>query len=59
MPNFETCVAKYGEFGVQALIEQIERTLGIRVRSEALLPLEVRWKIIMERPLPEYQYAAA
>lgn len=59
MLNFETYVARHGEFGAQALVEQIERTAGIRINIEAPLPLEVRWNIVMQKPLPQQQRIAA
>ena len=59
MPNFETYVMRHGEFGAQALVEQIERISGIRVSVETPLPLEVRWNIVMQKPLPQQQTIAA
>ena len=51
MPNFDQYVAKHGEYGAQALVEQVERVSGIRVSVEAPLPLEVRWEIAMQQPM--------
>ena len=45
MPNFETYVMRHGEYGAQALVEQIERYEGIRARIA--LPLEERWNALM------------
>jgi hypothetical protein len=45
MPNFESFVARHGEFAVQSLIERIERYDG--VRSAAGISLEERWKAVM------------
>ncbi len=59
MLDFETYVARHGEFGVQALVEQIERTSGIHVNIEAPLPLEVRWNVVMQNPMPQQQRIAA
>jgi hypothetical protein len=41
MLNFETYVARHGEFGVQAIIERWERYEGIRANINT--PLEARW----------------
>ena len=59
MLDFDQYVEKHGEYGAQALIEQIERTNGIRANAEAPLPLEVRWNTIMMTPLPQQQRLAA
>ncbi len=45
MPNFESFVARHGEFSVQALLERIERYEG--VRSAAGASLEDRWEALM------------
>jgi hypothetical protein len=45
MPNFETYLARHGEFGVQALIERLERYEGIH--SCIVLSLEDRWNALM------------
>jgi hypothetical protein len=47
MLNFETYVARHGEFGVQAIVETIERREGIRPTSDAPLSLEERWNAVM------------
>lgn len=47
MLNFESLVARHSEFGVQALIEQMERYDGVRIRSDA--SLEERWEALMKR----------
>ncbi len=59
MLNFETYVMRHGEYGAQALVEQIERISDIRLNKEAPLPLEVRWHIVMQKPLPQQQSMAA
>ena len=59
MYEFEKYVARHGEHGTQAIIEQMERTAGIRNNIEAPLPLEVRWHIVMDKPLPQQQRLAA
>ena len=59
MLNYNVSVAKYGEHGVQALVEHIERISGIRLNIEAPLPLEVRWNIVMQKPLPQQLTMAA
>jgi hypothetical protein len=45
MPNFESFVARHGEFGTQALIERIERYEGVRMA--ACISLEERWTAVM------------
>lgn len=46
MPDFESYVARHGEFGVQALLERIERYDGVRAAIGA--SLEERWAAVME-----------
>jgi hypothetical protein len=46
MLDFDTYVVRHGEFGVQALVETIERKEGIR--HDELLPLEARWNALMQ-----------
>jgi len=46
MPDYHKYLMRYGENGVQALLEMIERNEGIRY--EAPLPLELRWHKVME-----------
>ncbi len=41
MPDFEKYIARHGEYGVQAIIENWERHQGIRANAET--PLKVRW----------------
>ena len=45
MIQFETFVARHGEHGVQALLENWERHRGIRPSDP--MPLERRWEIFM------------
>ncbi len=57
MPNFESFVARHGEFGVQALLERIERYEGIWPVTGA--SLEERWNALMEaRPQSRQAMAA-
>jgi hypothetical protein len=56
MLDFEKYVARHGEFGVQAIIEQAERHQGLRNRIGT--PLEERWAAVMQ-PLPEQHQLAA
>ncbi len=46
MLDFDTYVARHGEFGVQAIVETIERKEGIRYAE--VLPLEERWNVLMQ-----------
>jgi hypothetical protein len=56
MPNFETYVARLGEFGVQALVERLERYEGIR--AQIGISLEERWSALMQAaPAPAYSLA--
>lgn len=57
MLDFEKYVARHGEFGVQAIVETIERKEGIR-HTEAL-PLEVRWNALMQDAASERRKLAA
>jgi hypothetical protein len=41
MPTFEQFVHRHGETGAQALLENIERHVGLRTRLG--MPLETRW----------------
>jgi hypothetical protein len=43
--DFETYLARHGEFGVQALIERLERYEG--VHACAAISLEDRWNALM------------
>jgi hypothetical protein len=43
--NFENFVARHGEFGVQAIIERIERYEGLA--SARGTSLEDRWNVLM------------
>ena len=56
MPNFESFIARHGEFGVQAIIERIERYEGLRAAIGT--SLEERWNRVM-RPEPNCTLAAA
>ena len=46
MLDFNKYTALYGEFGVQALIERLERYEGIRANLDT--SLEDRWNILMQ-----------
>ena len=59
MLDFNQYIARHGEYGVQALVEQIERTAGIHSNVEAPLPLETRWNAVMLAPVPTQQRLAA
>jgi len=56
MPNFETYIGRYGECGVQAIVERIERSEGIRVRDA--VSLEERWNTVMTNALHQQPLAA-
>jgi hypothetical protein len=45
MLDFHKYLMRYGEFGVQAIIERIERNEGIRHTAPVLL--EDRWNALM------------
>ena len=45
MLNFQSYMDRHGEFGIQAILERIERNEGIRVAVAA--SLEDRWNAIM------------
>ena len=45
MPDFHTFMMRHGEYGVQGIIEQIERCQGMR--SNVTQPLEQRWVAAM------------
>jgi hypothetical protein len=51
MPDFESFVARHGEPVTQALIENIERHSGVRLRLG--LPLEQRWHDAMSGALAQ------
>lgn len=46
MLDFHKYLMRHGEFGVQSIIEQIERVEGIRSRTD--VPLESRWAALMQ-----------
>ena len=46
MLDFHKYLMRYGEFGVQSIIEQIERAEGIRRTS--VMTLEDRWNALMQ-----------
>jgi hypothetical protein len=56
MLDFNKYLARHGEFGVQALIEQIERYSN--VQANIYTPLEERWNAVMQaNPMQQYQSA--
>jgi hypothetical protein len=57
MLDFDRYVARHGEFGVQAIVETIERKEGIR--HAEVLPLEARWNALMQNAASEYAGLAA
>ncbi len=58
MLDFETYVIRHGEFGMQAIIEKMERYEGIRASAEIPLSLEERWNILMQMPASQQRVAA-
>jgi hypothetical protein len=56
MLNFERYVASLGEFGVQDIIERIERYEGIRSNRD--ISLEDRWNMLMQCASMQQQMAA-
>jgi hypothetical protein len=47
MLNFDNFVARHGEFGVQAIVEGIERREGIRLENN--ISLQERWDALMKK----------
>jgi hypothetical protein len=47
MLNFDNFVARHGEFGVQAIVEGIERREGIRFANG--VSLQERWDALMKK----------
>jgi hypothetical protein len=45
MPKYHEYLMRHGEFGVQALVEQIERSEGIKHMQP--VSLETRWTALM------------
>jgi hypothetical protein len=58
MLNFSVYVARYGECGVQSLIEMMERRDGIRTSAEIPLSLEERWNAVMQMTASHQRLAA-
>ena len=56
MPNYEQFMMRHGEYGVQTIIEQIERIEGIR--AHAVQSLEDRWAALMQPAFTEQRLAA-
>jgi hypothetical protein len=54
--SFENYIVRHGEFGVQAIIEKLERYENIH--SENYISLEERWENLMRCPLTEQPIAA-
>jgi len=57
MLDFHKYLMRYGEHGVQALVENVERLQGIR--HEKPLPLEHRWNQAMQPNTTEQTTKAA
>ena len=60
MLDFNTYMNRHGEYGVQAIIERIERNEGIR--ASVAISLEDRWNAVMgdDHPVPpQVRYLAA
>jgi len=57
MPNYTEFMMRHGEFGVQALLEQIERQEGV-VISQDNLSLEQRWETLMREASMQQRQAA-
>jgi hypothetical protein len=57
MPNFESFIARHGEFGVQAIIERIERYEGVAAFIGT--SLEERWYRVMRLEADCHSVAAA
>jgi len=49
MPDYYKYMMRYGEFGVQDLVERLERYAGIK--ADVLASLEQRWIAVMNLPL--------
>jgi hypothetical protein len=56
MKELEILIAKHGEHGVQALLENWERFCGIR--HDEPMSLEHRWEIFMRSPSSQNPLAA-
>jgi len=56
MLDFDKYVARHGEFGVQAIIERLERYEGIHGRIGT--PLEDRWNELMNSSAASQPMAA-
>jgi hypothetical protein len=56
MLNFEQYLARYNEFGVQAIIENLERYEGIR--ANITISLEERWNALMQDSPSQQRLAA-
>jgi len=46
MLDYKQYLARHGEHGIQAIIEQVERCEG--VRGNTTIPLEERWMRVMQ-----------
>ena len=53
MLDFNTYVSRHGEFGVQAIIERLERYEGIR-SGLLVSSLEERWNALMAQTSSSY-----
>lgn len=57
MPDYHKYLMRHGEFGVQAIIEQIERSEGIR--HTVIMTLEDRWSALMREPPTKTLFSVA
>jgi len=56
MPNYTEFMMRHGEFGAQAIVEQLERYEGIHNRPG--VSLEERWNVVMRDERDEQLVAA-
>ena len=56
MTNFETYLARHGEFAIQAIIERLERDDGVTAQEAA--SLEERWNALMQESPSQSQMVA-
>lgn len=57
MPDYYKLMMRHGEFGVQAIVEQIERVEGIR--RTTVMTLEERWAVLMRGTSPQQPFPQA
>jgi len=56
MLDFNKYVTRYGEFGVQDIVERLERAEGIKSKIDA--SLEDRWNYLMQIDYSQQRLAA-